>query len=149
MRSNDISGVWWLREYVVTRRFKELAESIHLTGCDFWPVIKHGKNEPFEDIFQLKITGEMPVMASETTIQYDPLSNERFHCPFGCGSANVEGKVYYYASDLVNVPDFALTKEWLGANFEFWRWPFMSHKVYKLFLENNIKGVRFYLPVIK
>lgn len=143
-KRDDISGIWWMREFIVTKRFKELAEKAGLTGCEFWPVIKHGKNEPFEDIFQLKITGIMPKMAEETEIVQD------FERTDKCGHMRtyVEGRIRYNLSDLNDVPDFALTQEWFGMWGEYWRWPFMSQKAYRFFKENKISGMRFYPPEI-
>lgn len=143
-KRDDISGIWWLREFIVTKRFKELVEEAGLTGCEFWPVVKHGTNEPFEDIFQLKITGVMPKMAKETRIIQDPEYSNK------CGHVRtyVEGRICYNARDLENVPDFALTQEWFGMWGEIWRWPFMSQKAYRLFKENKISGMRFYPPEI-
>ena len=143
-KRDDISGIWWMREFIVTKRFKELAEEAKLTGCEFWPVIKQGKNEPFEDIFQLKITGVMPKMSEETQIIQS--------CEYGnkCGHMRtyVEGRICYNASDLENVSDFALTQEWFGMLGEIWRWPFMSQRAYRFFKENKISGMRFYPPEI-
>lgn len=143
-KRDDISGIWWMRELIVTKRFKELAEKAGLTGCEFWPVIKHGKNEPFEDIFQLKITGIMPKMAEETEIVQDSEYSNK------CGHMRtyVEGRIRYNASELESVPDFALTQEWFGMWGEYWRWPFMSQKAYRFFKENKISGMRFYPPEI-
>lgn len=143
-KKDDISGIWLLREFIVTKRFKELAEGAGLTGCEFWPVIKHGKNEPFDDIFQLKITGTMPKMADETEIIQDLKIAEK------CGHMRtyVNGRIRYNARDLKDIPDFALTQEWFGMWGEYWRWPFMSQKAYRFFKENKITGVRFYPPEI-
>lgn len=149
-RNFDISGIWWLRELIVSKKLKELIESSNLTGCEFWPVIKHGKNVPFDDIFQLKITGELPAMSERAEIIHKPFTKDYLNvCPYGCGSKFIEGSVCYRGEDLDGVSDFALTKEWFGVNDEFWRWPFMSQKSYRLFVENKIKGVRFYPPVIE
>ncbi len=144
-KSIDISGIWALREYVVTRRLRDLIEEANLTGCEFWPIIKHGSGVPFEDLFQLKITGSLPPMAPQTIFHFNPKS---FTCKSGCGILTIEGRVHYRASDIADVPDFALTHEWLGGNYEYWRWPFMSHKAYQLFYDNKIKGIRYYPPAI-
>jgi hypothetical protein len=151
MGKSGISGIWWLRELIVTKEVKSILESEKLTGCEFWPVIKHGKNIPFDDIFQLKIIGELPPMDEKTDIRHKVSWREGLRmykpCPNGCGCRWIEGSVYYKHDDLINVPDFALTKEWFGLNDEYWRWPFMSQKAYRVFLDNDIKGVRFYPPI--
>ena len=147
-KRSDISGIWWIREYIVTSRAKQIIEENRLSGCEFWPVIQHGKDTPFEGIFQLKITGELPAMASQTVFNFDPLDDIPRACKNGHGWTSIEGRVHYQASDLIDVPDFALTKEWLGGNGELWRWPFMSQKAYRVFKENKINGVRFYPPAI-
>ncbi|MBQ7875408.1 MAG: hypothetical protein IJ306_09705 [Oscillospiraceae bacterium] len=143
-KRDDISGIWWMREFIVTKRFKELAEEEGLTGCEFWPIIKHERNEPFEDIFQLKITGVMPKMAKETEI----VQSQEYGNKCGHMRTYVDGHIYYNASDLENVSDFALTQKWFDMLGEIWRWPFMSQKAYRFFKENRISGVRFYPPEI-
>lgn len=147
-KTNDISGIWWLREYIITRKLRDLIEEAQLTGCEFWPIIKHGSGVPFDDIFQLKITGSLPPMAPQTVFHFNPMSDTKLSCKYGCGALSIEGRVHYRAIDIANVPDFALTHEWLGGNYEYWRWPFMSHKAYQLFYDNKIKGIRFYPPAI-
>lgn len=139
----DISGIHWLREYIVSKKLKELIELAGLTGCEFWPIVKHGTNTHFEDIFQLKITGNMPPMAAATEIVTTSKPNS-LKC--SCGIVSVNGSVHYHAHDLADTPDFALTQEWLGGNDECWRWPFMSQRAYRLFLDNNIRGIRYYPP---
>ena len=81
-------------------------------------------------------------------IKFDPLTNYKFACKYGCGALYVEGRIHYRACDIAEIPDFALTQEWLGSGYEFWRWPFMSHKAYQLFYEKKIKGIRWYPPAI-
>ncbi|MDR1158626.1 MAG: hypothetical protein LBK75_10070 [Oscillospiraceae bacterium] len=152
MGNNDMSGIWWMRELVVTKKLRNLIEDAELTGCEFWPLIKHGKNVPFEDIFQLKIVGTLPAMSAKTNIIYEREwifeGRKMKSCPYGCGERYVKGSIYYCASDLVSILDFALTQEWFGSNDEYWRWPFLSQKAYRLFVDNKIKGVRFYPPVV-
>lgn len=147
-KTNDISGIWWLRDYVVTKKLRDLIEKAGLTGVEFWPIIKHGSGKPFDDLFQLKITGVLPRMSPQTMIKFDPLTNYKFACKYGCGALYVEGRIHYRACDIAEIPDFALTQEWLGSGYEFWRWPFMSHKAYQLFYEKKIKGIRWYPPAI-
>lgn len=147
-KTNDISGIFWLREYIVTRKLRELIENARLTGVEFWPIIKHGNGEFFEDLFQLKITGELPPMSPKTIIKHQALRKFRYTYNCDCGALTVEERVHYRADDIADVPDFALTYEWLGGNYEFWRWPFMSHKAYQLFHDNKIKGIRWYPPTI-
>lgn len=140
----DIIGMRWTYGFLVSKRFKELAEEAELTGCEFWPIIKYKEKEPFDGIFQLKITGVMPKMASETNIIHD------FSVCNICGHEKVypKGRIYYNASDLRNIPDFALTQEWFGMYWDIWQWPFMSQRAYRFFKENKISGMRFYPPEI-
>ena len=147
-KKNDISGIQWLREYVITRRLKELLEASDLTGFEVWPIISHGKNAPFDNYFQLKITGELPPMTPLTQIEYKPKRTSRFDAPCDCGMLRLQSRETYYAKDIVDIPDFALTREWFGRNDEFWRWPYMSQKAYRLFKENKITGIRYYPPEI-
>lgn len=142
-KQSDISGIWWLRDYVISRRLKDLILEERLTGCEIWPVIIHGTNKPFEDLFQLKFTGELPAMAPETNIILDPTRNHSKAC---APATLLEGPVIYRRADLTNVPDFALSKEWFGGHGEYWRWPFMSQRAYQLFKKHKIKGIRWSLP---
>ena len=144
-KQSDISGIWWLRDYVISGRLKDLILEEGLTGCEIWPVIIHGANKPFDDLFQLKFTGELPAMAPETNIILDPTRNHSKAC---APATLLEGPVIYRKADLTNIPDFALSKEWFGGNGEYWRWPFMSQRAYQLFKRNKIKGIRWSLPEI-
>lgn len=144
-RQSDISGIWWLRDYVISGRLKDLILEEGLTGCEIWPVIMHGADKPFEDLFQLKFTGELPAMAPETNIILDPTMNHPKACSPG---TRLEGPVIYRRDDLIDIPDFALSKEWFGGNGAYWRWPFMSQRAYQLFKRNKIKGIRWSLPKI-
>lgn len=144
-KTTDISGIWWVEDYIINDRLKNIILENGLTGCEIWPVIMHGADKPFENIFQLKFTGDLPAMAPETNIVYDWARNHPDACSPG---ADLKGPVIYRGSDLVDIPDFALTKEWFGARGACWRWPFMSQRAYRVFKENNIKGIRYYPPQI-
>lgn len=147
-KTNDISGIWWLRDYIVTQRLRDLIEAAELSGVEFWPIIKHGSGKPFDDLFQLKIIGVLPPMSPKTVIEFDPLIGYKFACEYGCGARKVKGRVHYRACDIANIPDFALSQEWFGSGLEKWSWPFMSHRAYQLFHDNKIKGIRWYPPAI-
>ena len=147
-KTNDISGILWLRDYIVTQRLRDLIEAAELSGVEFWPIIKHGSGKPFDDLFQLKIIGVLPPMSPKTVIEFDPLIGYKFACEYGCGARKVKGRVHYRACDIANIPDFALSQEWFGSGLEKWSWPFMSHRAYQLFHDNKIKGIRWYPPAI-
>lgn len=147
-KTNDISGIWWLRDYIVTQKLRGLIEAAELTGVEFWPIVKHGSGQPFEDLFQLKITGVLPPMSPKTVIEFDSLTGYKFACEYGCGARTVKGRVHYRACDIASIPDFALSQEWFGSGLEKWSWPFMSHRAYQLFHDNKIKGIRWYPPAI-
>jgi len=147
-KTNDISGIWWLRDYIVTQKLRDLIEAAELTGVEFWPIVKHGSGQPFEDLFQLKITGVLPPMSPKTVIEFDSLTGYKFACEYGCGARTVKGRVHYRACDIASIPDFALSQEWFGSGLEKWSWPFMSHRAYQLFHDNKIKGIRWYPPAI-
>jgi hypothetical protein len=149
---NDIVGVWWLRELIITSRLKNIIEQENMTGCEIWSVIDHKKKVEFEDLFQVYVTSELPPMSQEANIimNYEmTLDNETIESKCGtCGRGEslLKGDVIYKHSSLETIKDFNLSKEWFGSCMEIWRWIFVSQRVYRLFQEHNIKGVRF-IPV--
>lgn len=111
-------------------------------------MIAQKSNKPFEAVFQLKITGQLPPMAEETVFsesQAVSVSGFTFRpfCPNGCGEKSLKSLPYYHVHDLENIPDFALSSEWIGGGRGRFRLPFASQKVYRLFRENKLKGLRF------
>lgn len=149
---NDIVGVWWLRELIITTRLKNIIDRENLTGYEVWPVIDHKKNIEFEDLFQLYITSELPPMnkqsnivtRGEFVIDNTTYSSKCKKC--GREECFLEGDVTYSRFSLSSIKDFSLSNEWFGSRMEIYRWPFASQRVYRLFQEHNIKGVRF-IPV--
>lgn len=148
----DVSGIEWTNELVVSKRARMIMEQAGLSGFEFWELIRHGKKEPFTDIFQLKINAQLPPMADETvlkvtqTIELDGITLHPF-CDNGCGQLSLTGSPYYHAEVLKDLPDFCLSSEWIGGGRGRFRIPFASQKTYRLFQENKIKGLNF-LPVI-
>lgn len=143
----DITGIWWLNEFIVSKKLREIIEQAKLSGCEFWPVVSHKTGEYFEDIFQLKITAELSPMAEETNIYRNDYFLGQPVCPAGCGELVVKGLAYYHSAVLQNLSDFALSNEWNGARGDRWRLPFVSQKTYRLFQKHKIKGV-WYQPAI-
>lgn len=144
----DITGVEWTNELVVSARAREIIEQAGVSGCTFWELIAQKSNKPFEAVFQLKITGQLPPMAEETVFsesQAVSVSGFTFRpfCPNGCGEKSLKSLPYYHAHDLENIPDFAVSSEWIGGGRGRFRLPFASQKVYRLFRENKLKGLRF------
>ena len=152
MGGSDISGIWWMRELIISKKLREIIERESLTGCEIWPVINHVSGAPYEDVFQLKITGMLPSMDDRTIIIHNPKvffkGNELKVCSQGCGEKMIKGSIYYQRAQIEAVADFALTNEWFGANNDYWRWPFLSQKTYRVFVENKIKGIHYYPPQI-
>ena len=143
----DITGVWWLNEFIVSQRAKDIIEKAGLTGCEFWPLIKHKTGEYFEDIYQLKITAELPPMAEQTTFYKNNLFFGGAVCPNCDGEQVLKSLAYYHADVLEDLPDFALSNEWNGARSNRWRLPFMSQKAYRLFQKEKLKGI-WWIPAI-
>ena len=145
---SDISGIWWLREnFVISKELKDKIEGSGLTGVEIWPIIKHGKNEEFSDIFQLKIVGSLPPMDPATDIRFKRESDIGIKtCPNGCGMRSMKGLVHYREKDVKITPDFMLTTEWFGSYHSYWRAPCLSQRAYRFFKEWGVKGVR-YVPV--
>lgn len=148
----DITGVEWTNELVVSARAREVIEQAGVCGCTFWELIAQKSNKPFDSVFQLKITGQLPPMAEETVFSESQTVSAggftfRPFCPNGCGEKSLKSLPYYYAHDLENIPDFALSSEWIGGGRGRFRLPFVSQKVYRLFRENKLNGLHFE-PVI-
>lgn len=140
---NDIFGVWWLTVLVITTKLKNIIEQEKLTGCEIWPIIDHNKKTEFEDLYQLYISSELPTMSSKTNI----IMNYDHKCDLcGRGECFMKGDKIYERSSLKAVKDFNLSKEWFGSCLGIWQVPFVSQRVYRLFQEHDIKGVRF-IPV--
>ncbi len=144
---SDISGIWWIRQFIVTEKLKNIIENANLTGCDFWPVISNKTNMPFEGIYQLKVTATLPPM-SKTTDFYIGNTVEIAGqvlkiCPNGCGEQVIRGLSYYDKNVLENLSDFALTYEWLGSGCNRWQNIYISQKAYDIFKKNKIRGVWF------
>ena len=86
------------------------------------------------------IPSELPAMSSKTNI----IMNYDFKCSLcGRGECFMKGDKIYERSSLEAIKDFNLSKEWFGSCLGIWRVPFASQRVYRLFQEHNIKGVRF------
>lgn len=105
-------------------------------------------NKPVENIFQLKITEQLPPMAEETvfletkSITIKGIALQPF-CKSGCGEKSLKSLPYYHVHDLKDLPDFALSFEWIGGGRGRFRIPFASQKTYQLFQENKINGLHF------
>ena len=148
----DITGIEWMNELVVSTRARTIIEQARLRGCTFWKLIAQNSNKPFETIFQLKITEQLPPMAEETVfleaeaITLNGITLRPF-CKNGCGEKSLKSLPYYHVRDLHDLPDFALSYEWIGGGRGRFRIPFASQKTYQLFRKSKINGLHFE-PVI-
>ena len=140
MGNTDIVSLYWVYEFIITIKLKNVIEDEGLTGCEFWPVIDHNKNVVINGIYQLHITNIMPPMSEKTSFLKAPMVKE---CECGKKGYYIdEGKIYDQNSvDLIK--DFNKTFEWLGAGESTWQLPLFSKQAYKVFNKHNIKGLRF------
>lgn len=146
MGRNDISGIHWVYEYVVTQRLKNLIEKEGFTGYEFWPVINHKTSKPFEDFYQLFIAGTMPSMSKEAKIVPAP-GVKQCDCRKK-GYMLKETPVYERnaIASVASVRDFNKTFEWVGGGETTWQLPIISKRVYDFIKNNQIRGVWF-IPV--
>ena len=137
---NDITGIHWVYEYVITLKLKNLIEQAGLTGHEFWPLIDHKKKTPFEELYQLFIKNVMPPMSTKANIVRSPGIEL---CDCGKTGFMLKGIPAYERESLKSIQDFNKTHEWLGGMKGTWQLPIVSKRVYDLVKENNIRGVRF------
>jgi hypothetical protein len=135
---NDVYGVHWIYEYVTTEKFRELIEREQFTGFEFWPIINHRTNKKHDDIFQLFITGTMPPMNPEAIIEsgIEP-------CKCGKRGYTLKDIPIYMNDSIKEIKDFNKSIEWLGGMLGSWQIPIVSKQVYRFFVKNKIRGLRF------
>lgn len=140
MGRNDIAGLHWIYEYVITQRLKEFTKQAQLTGCEFWSIIDHRKNVERTEVCQLFIANIMPPISPKTNIERAPGIK-----PCECGKKGYynRGLFIYDKSALIGIKDFNKTYEWLGGGESTWQLPIVTQRVNTLFKKNKIKGVRF------
>ena len=128
------------REFIISKRFRDLIETQGLTGCDFAPVMHRKTNQASPDIFQLIVTNVLPDIAPE-------FKRENIQCD-KCGTQVLIRRDWlysYHKSALKNIMDFNLTKEYFSVTYPY-RVLIISQKVYQLIKEYKIKGP-VYVPV--
>lgn len=140
MNKNDISGIHWIYEYVLSAKLKRLIMDEKLTGCDFWPLLDYKNQTAFDEYSQLFITNVMPKMSSKAkiikTVGFEP-------CSCGKKGFALEGVPVYERRNFGEIKDFNKTTEWLGGIKTTWQLPIVSQRVYSLFKKHKISGVRF------
>lgn len=137
---SDIAGIHWVLELIITQRLKEIIEAEGLTGVEFWPVVNYRKKTEYEGLYQLFITNEMPPMSPEAEIVRAPDVRE---CECGKKGYVRKGVPVYSRESLVNIKDFNKTHEWLGGGETTWQSKIVTKKVYDLFQQHKVRGVRF------
>lgn len=143
MGKNDISGIHWVYEYVITQRLKELIEKEGFTGYEFWPLINHKTGKPFEDFYQLFFAETMPPMSKGAKIVPAPGVKQ---CDCGKKGYMLKETPVYERSTIALVKDFNKTFEWVGGGETTWQLPIISKRVYDFLKKNQVKGVWF-IPV--
>lgn len=141
MGRNQISAVYWIDEFVIVHSLKDIFERESIKGCDFWPIFNHKKNIEWEDIYQIKISSILPPMCSEAIVRSDIPA-----CECGSEGYKLRDIPIYDRVALEQMTDFNKTSEWLGSSHQTRQNTIFSKKVYNLFTENKIRGVKF-IPV--
>ena len=140
MGNNDVAGIHWIDELVITDKLKNLIEKESLSGFEIWPIIDAKRKIPCNGVYQLFIVGKMPPMSSKASI----IRAEGIE-PCECRKKGYMLKEIpiYNNNSLNNVKDFNKTFEWLGGLVETSQLIIVKKRIYDLFMNNKIKGVRF------
>lgn len=136
---NDVFGLWWVYEPVVTPRLKNLVEREGFTGCDFWPVLDHRSGRAWEGAWQLVVKHTLTNMHPTSGIAR---SSEPV-CDCGRRGFNIPGDVAYRAESLGGALDFNRTAEWFGATQFTRQLIIVSNRVFKAFRGDAIRGFEF------
>lgn len=144
MGANDISGIHWVCEYVITHKLRDLIERENFLGIEFWPIIHHKSNMEIEGVCQLYITNVMPQMDPKSEIVRAPGIDA---CKCGKkGYYMPDSEPIYEKSTLNNIKDLNKTSEWLGGAHSTWQLPIVSNRFYEFIKKEKIKGVWF-IPI--
>lgn len=138
--ANDISGIHWIYEHVITNKLKNLINREKLSGYEFWPIINFKNKEAFDDVNQLYIAGVLSPMSNQAKIV--KVKNIK-QCECRKRGYTLEDFPIYDRSSLHNVTDFNKTHEWLGGAIGTWQLVIVTKRVYDLFIREKIRGVRF------
>jgi hypothetical protein len=144
MGKNDIAALYWVHEFIITNKLRELIENAKFTGCEFWPVLQYKKNIKFDNICQLYISDTMESLSPKTVILGVPKVET---CECRKKGYMVESQLVYKRKALENIKDFNKTNEWFGGGETTWQLPIVSKRVYDLFVKHKVKGVK-YEPVM-
>lgn len=136
---NDVFGLWWVYEPIITPRLKDLVERERFTGCDFWHVLDHRSGRAWDGAWQLVVKHALPNMHPTAGIAR---SNEPV-CECGRRGFNIPGDVVYYAESLDGALDFNKTAEWFGATQFTRQLVIVSNRVFRAFRDNAIRGFEF------
>jgi hypothetical protein len=149
---NDIIALFWVYEFIITEKLRNLIEKENLTGADFYPVRRYRKSAPripLPGIYQLHVANDLPPMSPKTKFEFvTDLPKNIESC--GC---NIAGKnlpaaqMVYDRISLKNAKDFNRTSEFIGGGAYPTQKIIITNMVFQLFKKNKIRGVDF-IPVL-
>ena len=119
-------------DFVVSKETKEIIEKNNLTGVTFDRKVKDYKGRDIQEYFVMDIHNTMPSLNKSTSFLVEN------HCP-SCGYPLLLSRsdLRYNKSDLVDVLDFNLTKEYFN-NFHM-QGLIISNRALKILKENKIR----------
>jgi hypothetical protein len=148
---NDITGLFWVYESIITEKLKKLIEKEGLTGAEFWPVLKFrkkGERLPIPGIYQLYAGGELPPVSPKTQFTWVTDIPKRFQCDCGIIGRNLpDAQLVYDRTSLKDAKDFNRTSEFIGGGLGSQQKRVVSSRVYQLFKKNRIRGA-YFEPII-
>lgn len=142
----DITALFWVYEFLVTNRLRDIIAEPDFTGVEIWPVMNYAKQKeesPLKGCWQLRFQNELPPMAPSTKFPEVRLPRGA-HCSCGRIGRNIpQEPLRYREADLLCAKDFNKTHEWLGGGLDTSQLKIVSRRVYEVFSKNRIKGADF------
>jgi len=143
----DIVATFWIYEFLVTDRLRNIIAEANLTGMEFWPIIAFSGREQeraLNGCWQLHIVNELHSMSPTTKFPSVKLPRGARPCQCGRIGRNIpEEPLRYRRLDLECAKDFNKSSEWLGGGLDTAQLKIVSRRVYDLFIKNKVRGVDF------
>jgi len=142
----DIVALFWVYEFLVTDRLRDIVRQSTPTGADFWPVMDYADSKEkraLKGCWQLRFLNELPPMSPEMKFPHVRLPRDA-RCDCGRIGRNIPREpLRYRRVDLECAKDFNRTHEWLGGGLGTSQLKVVSRRVCEEFKKHGIKGVDF------
>jgi hypothetical protein len=142
----DITALFWVYEFLITDRLKDIIEAANLTGAEIWPIMRYpgrGDEQRLDGCWQLRFLNELPPMSPSMRFPEVRLPRGA-HCSCGRIGENIPHEpLRYRREDIQCAKDFNKTSEWLGGGLDTAQLKIVSRRVYEVFTKNHVKGVDF------